>query len=305
MSPQRREQHPAVRGRRSILVGIIVNALLAAIKITAGIIGHSYALVADGVESAADICSSLVVWGGLRIAAAPRDESHPYGHGKAEPLAAMAVALILLGAAILVAIQSFREILTPHHAPEPFTLGVLVGVIIIKEILFRYVITVGEDIQSTAVKTDAWHHRSDALTSAAAFVGISIALIGGPGYESADDWAALIAAAIIAWNAYSLFVPALHEVMDAAPQSEIETEIRHIAEAVPGVVLVEKCLVRKMGFEFYVDIHVEVDGNLTVHAGHEIAHRVKEALLRANPRVADVLVHIEPAGGIGETVTSR
>jgi cation diffusion facilitator family transporter len=173
---------------------------------------------------------------------------------------------------------------------------VLVGVIITKEVLFRYAFTIGSDIQSTAVKTDAWHHRSDALTSAAAFVGISIALIGGPGYESADDWAALLAAAVIAYNGYRLFVPALHEVMDAAPQSEVETEIRRIAAHVPGVVTVEKCFVRKMGFEFYVDIHVEVDGDLTVRAGHDIAHQVKETLRRANSRVVDVLVHVEPAG---------
>lgn len=277
-------------------MGLTINALLAAIKLAAGVIGHSYALVADAIESTADVFSSLVVWGGLRIASEPRDQTHPYGHGKAEPLAAMVVALFLLGAAVFIAVRSFQEIRSPHYGPEPFTLPVLVGVVITKELLFRYVVTVGEDIQSTAVKTDAWHHRSDALTSAAAFVGISIALIGGPGYESADDWAALLASAVIAYNGYRLFMPALHEVMDAAPQSEVELEIRHTAAQVPGVKALEKCFVRKMGFEYYVDIHVEVDANLTVREGHEIAHQVKEAIRSAHTRVVDVLVHIEPEG---------
>jgi len=292
-----REQHPAVKGRRSVLIGVAVNIVLAASKMTAGILGHSYALVADAIESTADVFSSLVVWGGLRIAATPRDATHPYGHGKAEPLAAMVVALFLLGAAVTIAIHSFREIRQPHHAPAAFTLLVLVAVVITKELLFRYVFTVGQDIASTAVKTDAWHHRSDALTSAAAFVGISIALLGGHGYESADDWAALLAAAVIAYNGYRLFLPALHEVMDAAPASDLEADIRHIAAGVPRVAAVEKCFVRKMGFEFYVDIHVEVDANLTVRAGHDIAHQVKTAVRQANPRVVDVLVHIEPEGG--------
>lgn len=289
-------QHPAARGRRSILIGLTVNIFLAATKITAGLFGHSYALVADGIESSADVFSSLIVWSGLRIASTPRDESHPYGHGKAEPLAALVVALLLLGAAVWIAVNSLREIRDPHLAPAPFTLPVLLAVVVIKEIMFRYIVTVGHDIESLAVKTDAWHQRSDAQTSAAAFVGITIALIGGPGYESADDWAALLASAVIAYNGYRLFVPALHEVMDAAPQSEVETGIRQSAAQVPRVAAIEKCFVRKMGFEYYVDIHVEVDGDLTVREGHDIAHHVKEAIRRAHPRVADVLVHIEPEG---------
>ncbi|HOB73370.1 MAG TPA: cation diffusion facilitator family transporter [Phycisphaerae bacterium] len=296
MTTDTRPQHLAARGRQSILAGLVVNILLAATKTVAGLLGHSYALVADGIESAADVFSSVIVWSGLRIAAAPRDASHPYGHGKAEPLAAMVVALLLLGAAVWIAVQSLREIRDPHQAPALFTLPVLVGVVIIKELMFRYIVTVGQDIESLAVKTDAWHHRSDALTSAAAFVGISIALLGGPGYESADDWAALLASAVIAYNGYRLFMPALHEVMDAAPQSHVEAEIRRSAAQVLQVAAIEKCFVRKMGFEYYVDIHVEVDGSLTVREGHEIAHQVKEAIRRAHPRVADVLVHIEPEG---------
>lgn len=163
--------HPAHKGMRSTAVGILVNALLAVCKGTAGFLGNSYALIADAIESASDVISSFIVLIGLKIASKPRDENHPYGHGKAEPLAAAVVALALIGAAITIAIQSLHEIITPHHAPEPFTLIVLVAVIAVKETLFRFVFKVGNEVQSTAVKTDAWHHRSDAITSAAALRG--------------------------------------------------------------------------------------------------------------------------------------
>jgi cation diffusion facilitator family transporter len=203
----------------------------------------------------------------------------------------------LLGAAITIAVQSIHEIVTPQHAPAPFTLLVLVLVVITKETLFRFVFSVGEEVQSIAVRTEAWHHRSDAITSTAAFIGIAIALVGGSGYEAAEDWAALFASAIIAYNAYRLFVPAFNEVMDAAPPERIEKEVRSAAAAVEGVVALDKCYVRKMGFEFYVDLHVIVDGDITVRHGHYIAHAVKAALRSANPRIADVLIHIEPEGG--------
>jgi cation diffusion facilitator family transporter len=276
-------------------VGIVVNALLALIKGVAGVLGNSYALIADAIESTSDVFSSFIVWVGLRISARPPDRTHPYGHGKAEPIAAAIVATALLAAAITIALQSIHEIITPGETPAPFTLLVLVLVVITKESLFRFVFSVGEAVQSTVVRTDAWHHRSDAITSAAAFVGISIALVGGQGYEAADDWAALFASVIIAYNAYRLFVPAFNEVMDAAPPKRIEGEVRVAAVSVRGVEGLDKCYVRKMGFEFYVDLHVVVHGEMTVRRGHDIAHSVKEAVRSANPRVADVLVHIEPA----------
>lgn len=287
-------EHPAKKGQRSTLIGILVNALLAVIKGTAGILGNSYALIADAIESTSDVFSSIIVWMGLRIAAKPRDRDHPYGHGKAEPIAAIVVALSLIGAAIMIAVQSVKEIVTPHHAPAGFTLAVLVLVIITKELLFRFVFGVGKSVDSTAVKTDAWHHRSDALTSAAAFVGILIALIGGEGYESADDWAALIASTVIAYNAYRLFIPAINEVMDTSPPAEVEMAVRNIAQSVHGVIGLDKCYVRKMGFDYYVDLHVIVSGMIPVREGHRIGHEVKNAICRADSRIADVLIHIEP-----------
>lgn len=294
MSKLKTKYHPASKGIRSIFIGIVANLFLALIKGFAGVIGNSYALIADSIESTVDVFSSIIVWNGLRISRKPPDKDHPYGHGKAEPLTVVFISLALLGAAIVIAIQSYKQIVTPHLAPAPFTLGVLVIVFIIKELLFRYVYYIGVKVGSTAVKTDAWHHRSDALTSAAAFIGILIALIGGSGYESADDWAALAASGIIVFNAYRLLRPALAELMDTAPPEDIELKIREAAASIVKVKSLDKCLVRKVGFEYYVDLHVVVDGNLTVKEGHKIGHQVKDAIKASNERIADVLIHIEP-----------
>ena len=283
------------RGARVALGGMMVNVVLAAAKISAGLFGNSYVLIADGIESALDIAGSAVIWGGLKFASRPPDRTHPYGHGKAEPLAAGLVAMGVLLASIALAIQSVREIFTPHHGPAPFTLVVLIVVIVVKESLYRFVIRIGKDVESTAVKTDAWHHRADALTSMAAFVGISIALIGGEKWYSADDWAALFACAVIAMNGWKLLFPALHEMLDTAPRGEIVATIQQAAASVPGVLNVEKCLVRKMGIFYYVDLHVGVDSAISVRDGHDIAHQVKDAIKRTDARIADVLVHIEPA----------
>lgn len=276
-------------------IGMAVNVVLAIVKIVTGIVGNSYALIADGIESTADIVSSLVVWTGLKISSLPADDDHPYGHGKAESIAGMVVALALLAAAVFIGIQSGREIITPHHSPAWFTLLVLALVIGTKETLYRFVFKVGNELTSTAVKGDAWHHRSDAITSAAAFVGISIALIGGKGYESADDWAALLACAVIVFNGYRIFRAALGEIMDAAVPSPIQKEIRALSSSVPGVVRVEKCRSRKSGLGLFVEIHVEVDGDLTVRRGHEIAHEVTSHLKSSALSVQDVMVHVEPA----------
>jgi cation diffusion facilitator family transporter len=281
-------------GLRLSKLALLINTTLAVVKIATGVLGSSYVLIADGIESTADIFSSIVVWGGLRVAILPADENHPYGHGKAEPVAGIIVSMLLLGAALLIAVQSVREILIPHRAPAWFTLPVLLVVIVIKETLFRLAFRAGRSLESTALKSDAWHHRSDALTSAAAFVGIAIALIGGRGYESADDWAALLACGVIGWNGLRLLRSALDEVMDAAVSPEITTAVRSLAADVEGVVGIDKCRIRKVGLHLALDIHVVVDGELTVRQGHEIAHQVKDRLLQSQHRINDVTVHIEP-----------
>jgi len=283
------------RSLRATFLGLAANTVLTAAKFVAGILGHSHALVADAVESLADIFSALVVWRGLVVASEPPDEDHPYGHGKAEPIAAAVVSTMLLLAAGWITVHALREIPQRHASPAPFTLLVLVVVVVIKERLFRFVRREAISVESSAVQTDAWHHRSDAVTSLAAAIGISVALVGGKGYEAADDVAAVLAASIIAWNGWRLLRPALNELMDRSPDREVVDQIRQIAEAVPGVDSVEKCLVRKVGYHYFVDMHVEVDPQMTVERSHHIAHEVKDNIRSRLPAVRDVLVHIEPA----------
>lgn len=282
-------------GARVALLGMVINIVLAIAKVAAGVLGNSYVLIADGIESTLDIAGSVVIWGGLQFAARPPDETHPYGHGKAEPIAAAIVAAGVLASAFFLGVQSVREIFMPHHAPAPFTLVVLVVVVVVKELLYRTVMRIGRHVESTAVQTDAWHHRFDAFTSIAAFIGISIALIGGEKWQSADAWAALFACALIATNGYRLLSPALHEIMDTAPRGEMCGPIRKAAGGVAGVIEVEKCLVRKMGLNFYVDLHLRVNGEISVRSGHNIAHEVKARIRSTDPRITDVLVHVEPA----------
>jgi cation diffusion facilitator family transporter len=282
-------------GARVALLGLFINVLVASAKITAGIFGNAYVLIADGIESALDIAGSVIIWGGLKVAARPPDATHPYGHGKAEPIAAVLVAIGVLAAALGIAIQSVRELFRPHHGPAPFTLVVLIIVVMVKEVLYRYVIRLGRDVESTALQTDAWHHRTDALTSIAAFIGISLALIGGKAWQGADDWAAIFACGLIGANGYRLLKPALYEIMDTAPRGEVIDRVRTAAAAVPGVMEIDKCFARKMGLSFYVDLHVRVNGNISVREGHDIAHQVKRAIQETDPRIADVLVHVEPA----------
>jgi cation diffusion facilitator family transporter len=283
--------------RRSIRwaqAGLLTNAVLVLVKFVAGIVGHANALVADAVESSADIFSSLIVWMGLSVAARPADENHPYGHGKAESIAAAVVSLMLLGAAVGIATMAIREIRTPHHLPAPFTLFVAAGVIFIKEILYRRVSRVGKEVGSTAVAADAWHHRADAISSLAAFIGISIALIGGRGWEAADDWAALVASVVVAINGVRTLRPAIAGLMDEAPDRTVKERALDAASSVAGVRSVENLNVRSYGLGFYVDLHVKADPTISLEAAHEIAAKVKYAILEAVPNVVSVLVHMEP-----------
>ena len=280
---------------RLVLRGIALNAVLAVVKFAGGILGHTYALVADGAESLLDILSSLLVWAGFRVAAVPPDADHPYGHGKAEPLSALGVALFIFGMAAWVGVHAVHEIMIPHEGPAWWTLVLLAGVIVTKVLFSRRVGAVGEEVGSTALGVEALHHWSDAMTSAAAFVGIAIAVWGGKGWETADDWAALFAAVIIAFNGVGMFTKALGDVMDTAVTTKFDGEVRALALAVPGVQALDKCRVRKSGLSHLVDIQVRVDGNLTVREGHDIAHAVKDALLESAPHaISDVSVHIEP-----------
>ena len=280
---------------RYVAGGIFLNIFLTLVKATVGILGNSFALVADAIESATDIFSSIIVYIGLKTASKAPDEDHPYGHGRAEALAAIIVCLLLIGAAFLIATQAVRNIMTPHKLPKAFTLYVLIVVIILKEALYRRMNKSAHQINSTAVQTDAWHHRSDAITAFAAAIGISIALVKGPGYEMADDWAALVAAGIILFNAIRIFKPAFDELMDRAPEESFILEVRNLAKQVPGVIDIDKCFIRKSGFEVFIDIHLIVNGDINVREGHRIGHEVKDYIKSKIPTVFDVLTHIEPA----------
>lgn len=294
----------AGRGIRSAQAGMLVNTALAVTKLVAGIVGNSYALVADAVESAADIFSSLIVWSGLSVASRDPDETYPFGYGKAESLAAAIVSLMLLGAAVGISIEAIREIVTPHHAPAAWTLAVLVAVVVVKTLLSRRVGHVGRAIGSSAVQADAWHHMSDALTSAAAFVGISVAVIGGPGWEAADDWAALVASAIIVFNGISMLRPAVADLMDRSAGPEVLIPVRTAAESVHGVLATEKLAMRRTGMTYRVTIHVQTDPDMPLHEAHILGGKVKSAIRAAVPQVQSVLVHMEPyepAGGPGTT----
>jgi cation diffusion facilitator family transporter len=276
---------------------MIVNALLAAAKLVGGLVGNSYALVADAVESTADIFSSLVVWGGLRIAGRDPDDAYPFGYGRAESLAAAVVALMMVAAAAGIAYEAVQEIRTPHHAPAPWTLLVLVGAGGIKWLLARRVRSVGTALDSRAVVADASHHLSDVITSAAAFIGISIAVLGGPGWEAADDWAAVFAAGIILYNGITLLRPALQDLMDRSPGMDIIAPVLEAAERVPGVLATEKLTVRRTGPTYRATIHVQTDPEMSIRDAHVVGGMVKTAIRQAVPQVVSVLVHLEPFEG--------
>jgi cation diffusion facilitator family transporter len=282
------------KGLKTTLIGIVVSALLAIVKALGGIFGHSYALIADAIESGTDVVTSGMLWLGLRWSIRPPDKNHPYGHGKAEALVAVGISLALVGAAFIITKDSISHIQNPHKTPAPFTLFILVAVVITKELLYHFVMKTGEEIKSGAVKADAFHHRSDAITSIAAFIGISIALWGGKGYEVADDYAALIAAAFIVYNAYGIGRPAIGELLDEELEPEFQQKITSLAEQVSGVEKVEKCHTRKMGTAYHIDLHIWVNGRLTVEDGHEIAHKVKNQLVENVPQILDVHIHVEP-----------
>ncbi|HEY0984686.1 cation diffusion facilitator family transporter [Schlesneria sp.] len=284
----------AEKGIRAAQLGILINTLLAMAKLLAGVIGNSYALIADAVESGSDVFSSIIVMSGLKIARRDPTDEFPFGFGRAETLATAVVALMLIGTAIGIAIEAVREIRTPHHMPAPWTLFVLAVVVTVKWLVSRRVHAVGVETGSGAIEADAWHHLSDAITSTAAFFGISIALLGGPGWEHADDWAALLATSVIAFNGVRILRSALRDLMDASPGDEIVQSVRTVSERVPEVLAIEKLLVRRSGMFYLVDIHVQAAPSMPLSNAHSLGGRVKAEILQALPQVRHVLVHMEP-----------
>ena len=273
---------------------IISNAGLALVKGLAGYFGNSYALIADAIESTTDIFSSCLVLFGIKYSNRPADKNHPYGHGRAEPLITFLVVGFLITSATIIAYESILNIKTPHELPKPFTLFILAAIIVWKEMSYRFVIKKSKETHSSSLKADAWHHRSDAITSISAFIGIFIALIFGKGYESADDWAALFSSAFILYNSYLIFRPALGEIMDEHLYDDLLSDIRRVSSTVDGIIETEKCFIRKAGMKYHVDLHAVVNANITVKAGHDLAHLLKDTLRAEIPSLGHVLIHIEP-----------
>jgi cation diffusion facilitator family transporter len=292
--PQKTTMTNEQKAIRTTYFSIVGNASLAIIKGLAGFFGNSYALIADAIESTADIFSSFLVLFGLKYASRPADKNHPYGHGRAEPLITFLVVGFLITSATIIAYESIKNIGTPHELPKIWTLFVLIPLIIWKEISFQLVIRKAKETNSSSLKADAWHHRSDAITSIAALIGISIALYFGKGYETADDWAALFASGFILYNSYKIFRPALGEIMDEHLYDDLVAEIRKVSLTCAGVVATEKCFVRKAGMKYHVELHAIVQADITVKYGHEIAHNLKDTLQNDIPQLGHVLIHIEP-----------
>jgi cation diffusion facilitator family transporter len=280
---------------RAARAGMLANALLALVKGTAGVVGNSFALVADAVESLGDILGSLVVWSGLRVSAQDADPEHPYGHGKAEPIAAAVVGLMLVLAGAGIVVRAVQGMLNPHPVPAAWTLAVLVTVVVVKEGFFRRVIRLAVDTGSHVVAADAWHHRSDAISSAAAFVGVSIAVLGGASWYWADEAAAVVAGLLIAFNGSVILRPAVHDLMDGAPDPELVHRVRVAAESVAGVHSTEKLMARRVGTRIWIDLHVHADPAMSLHDAHRLSGMVKSAIREALPVVENVLVHMEPS----------
>ncbi|NDV61902.1 cation transporter [Puniceicoccales bacterium CK1056] len=277
---------------------LCLNLILVIIKLTTGHMGNSQALIADGLESASDIIVSLVTWGGFMLSLRPPDKNHPFGHGKIESLTGLFSGLFLIVAALGIAAVSVREINDlSHEVPSWYTLPVLLLVVAAKEFVFRKIERYSDDHKSCALAGEAWHHRSDAITSAAAALGISIALIGGTDWATADDWAALVACVFIAFNGTRIIRLSLHDALDGNVETGFIESLKGQANQHVDVLRVEKCRVRKSGVDYFLELHLQVDPEMSVLKGHDLGHQVKDNLMKAHANLRDVVVHLEPYAG--------
>ncbi len=279
---------------RASALGLVANVILGIVKLVGGILGGSFALISDAVNSIGDSLTSVVVLFALIVAQRPADREHPYGHSRAEAIAASNVALLIILSALLVGWEAIRRIPIHHDLPPVWTLWIAGANVLLKEGLYRYKARVGRRTGSSAVIANAWDHRSDAMCSFAVLIGLGIVRWAGPNYIWADEVAALVVVCLIFWSGTKLFRRSASELMDLQASDEFVQQIQTTAESVTGVRNVETLWVRKSGLEYFADIHIEVDAQLTVDEGHRIGHRVKDRLLEQFPALRDVLVHLEP-----------
>ncbi|NOX53827.1 MAG: cation transporter [Planctomycetes bacterium] len=280
---------------RAILLGLFVNLALGLAKLTGGLVAGSFALLSDAVNSLGDTLTSIVVWFALWFAQRPPDAEHPYGHTRAEAIAASNVALVIILSALGVGWKTLTQITSPVHLiPPDWTLWLAGSNVLIKEGLYQYKLRVGRRTGSMAVIANAWDHRADALCALVVLIGLAVARWGGPGLAWADKVAALVVVSAIVWSGAALFRSSTSELMDVQAEQPILDEIREVAASIPEIEHVETLWVRKSGLEYFVDIHIEVDAHMTVAEGHRIGHVLKDRLLKQIPILRDVLVHLEP-----------
>ncbi len=279
---------------RAAGLGLAVNMCLGIVKLIGGLIGQSFALIADAVNSLGDVVTSLAVLFALRLAQQPADDEHPYGHTRAEAIAGSNLALLVIVSALLVGWESVQRISVLHELPPVWTLWIAAANVLIKEGMYRYKLSVSRRTGSSALMANAWDHRSDAFCSLAVLIGLGIVRWGGPAWIGADEVSALVVVAAIVWSGAKLFRSSSSELMDSQAEHQLVCEIRQAAAAVPQVRAVEKLLVRKSGLEYFADIHIQVDAQITVEEGHRIGHAVKDRLTTRFKSLRDVLVHLEP-----------
>lgn len=279
---------------RAALLGLAINLSLGIVKLVGGILGSSFALISDAVNSLGDSLTSLVVLGGLWYAQRPPDEEHPYGHTRAEAVAASNVALLIIISALFVGWEAITRSEIHQQLPPVWTLWIAGGNVVIKLVLYDYKLRVGRRTKSSVIIANAWDHRSDAMCSLAVLIGLGVIRWGGPAYAGVDVVAALVVVVVIVWSGVELFRNSVSELLDPQADAELVQRVRERAMAVSKVRGIDKLWVRKTGVEYLVDIHIEVDGRLTVEEGHRIGHVVKEKLIQEFACLRDVLVHLEP-----------
>jgi cation diffusion facilitator family transporter len=283
------------QSRRAAFVAVTISVGLGLIQFLGGYFGHSVALMSDAVHSFGDALTSGVVFAALFYAQQPADAEHPYGHTRAEAVAGSNVALVLVLLGLGVLWEALSTLAEVSPVPEWYTLVIACAGILLKEGLYRYEIRVSQRTGSTAMRASAWDHRLDAFGSLAVLIGLALAHWGGPSWHTADHVAAIVVGLVLVWTGSRLFWSSLHELLDRQAEPAMLEAVRGEALSVSGVLGVEKLLVRKTGLEYLVDIHVEVDPDLSVRESHEIGHGVKKRLMQNNVTLKDVLVHIEPS----------
>jgi cation diffusion facilitator family transporter len=282
-------------GQRVAVTGMLVSAALAAMKIVAGMSGHSTAVVADGLESASDVIASGFVLFGLTLAAKPADENHPYGHGRVETLTGLLIGVVLLAGGAAISWSSISRVGQPHEHLASFVIWPLVISLAAKTGLATLKFRYGRKLGSEALIADAWNDAMDTISAIAALAAVGLTLSDSVRFAEADRYGGFVVGLIVVSAGIRVVRETTMQLIDTMPDAQLIHQIREAAAAVEGVRGVEKCFARKTGFKYHVDLHLEVDPDMTVRRSHQLAHEVQLHIREHLAWVADVLVHVEPA----------